>query len=97
MIERAALAWISAEHDLDGVASDDREVAKGAARAALLAGLDPEDEAMVERVAKHICDERYGPLRNNAKAAWEWERRLYDHIARAAISALKSLAEGDQP
>jgi len=103
MIERAALA-IAVTHgaDPDGRGPERRHVVEGEggitqiitdhmgplwkmwetdARAALLAALDPEDEALVEAVGRSIADEC---------GLWSEGR------ARAAIVALRTMAQGGQ-
>lgn len=70
----------------------------GAASAALLAALDPEDEALVEAVAADLFDQ-HSMLRSLKK--WEETdasdpaKQLYRVQARGAIRAISRMAQGD--
>lgn len=91
MIERAARAIEQAEKQEQRTIGGPRYYVPHA-RAALSAALDPEDEALVERVAKRMIllrsegDDRLAGLLLN------WDREKAFAVARAAITALKAAA-----
>jgi hypothetical protein len=60
------------------------------ARAALLAAIDPEDEALVEFIAKEMASERVWGQRAGAV-----NRSYFRERAKAVLVALKAMAQGD--
>lgn len=100
MIDRAAKAiW---ETWSERVRWDERrefhkDETRKEARAALSAALDPEDEALVEIIARSIslCGRDWdAPF--DFDAAPDYAKDMQRDIARAAISALKAAAMGEQ-
>lgn len=87
MIERAAKAMYDAFGEGSTV-SYRRMALRG-----LLAALDPEDKAAIERVAKRICVTRH-PAHDVCAMSWAMGRDEYVAEARAAINALKSIVQG---
>ncbi len=89
MIERAVMAWARSEGQ--------DETVRQSMRAALLAALDVEDEALVERVARAMCAD-LGLHADDWEASdvgakvYVWHREM--STARAAIAALKNAVQG---
>ena len=93
LIERAGRAAFEHEHvsdgcTWDGVGSmqDSRDAWCGMARAALLAALDPEDEALVERIAGAIAPGYF------ISEGCEGHRNQTRKEARAVIKAIRAFA-----
>lgn len=104
MVERAAKA--ACESALTESAREERYRDRDAllrtayvpiARATLLAALDPEDEALVEAVARAMYEHTRTDPRFTARPAWEDNDSARDYwpwFARAAIAKLKRMAQG---
>lgn len=99
MLERAAGAIDQAEWDeLDDPENSEAHYTH-LARAALLAALDPEDEALVLSLAAVIAAEyiKNWPVEQTANAFALMDRPVAINVARAAIMALKQTAQGGKP
>jgi len=68
--------------------------ANASMRAALFAALDPEDEALVERVARELCGVNgCDPDQTDYKGRKLWTDCDWPEAARAAIAALRALPQ----
>lgn len=104
MIGRATAAASNAWHECETCPGEMYvKEARVVARAVLLAALDPEDEALVEIVARAICvgdpdrsthprAGRSGIVLDVAIRSWQ----NYREEAKAALSAIKTTAQGEQ-
>lgn len=95
MIERAAKAF--AEADVRGTETRTGATTETRLRAALLAALDVEDEAILNAMAKQMAVDCLMPPKPGELdvrlTADVWSDYLSE--ARAALKALRSLAQGD--
>jgi hypothetical protein len=81
MVERAARAMLESDQ-LEGFKPDTLETYKVASRAALLAALDPEDEALVREIARWIT--YFAPFNSiNGYQARDCATRMLDEWRKA--------------
>lgn len=72
-------------------------VPEQAAKAALLAALDPEDEKLVEVVARALCEHHAQMMKTiSSEEYWLTGAHVFRDDARAAIAALRAMAQGGQ-
>lgn len=103
MLERAArAAWLvgrdwNTPDSFDAAPDYAKDVQRDVARAALLAALDPEDEALCEKLARALFAQE-----TRAMDGWTWEKECGDGelrkywlaSARVALLTLRQAAQG---
>lgn len=105
MVERSARAiaeapathahWGGMQVSYDDLFAKQQDALVSLARLVLLAALDPKDEALVERVAKRMILARNQGDDRLAGFVLTWDREPALADARAAIAALKAVAQGE--
>ena len=104
MVERAAKAMCASQlyaSAWDGLHDGAQATYRANARAALLAALDPEDEALVRRLTTAIREEVVRQYRDDDRGKWPGGSHDYEEvqspwlIARVAVQTLKNAAQGE--